>query len=1205
MNPSVFPAPAATALRRSRPARAGGFALVVTLLIISLLAIVAVSFLTSMSSERQTANAYLSKTRAEQAAQAGVDAAEAILSESFRDFPDSCTVWDTKQTYNTGTPNGQESATTVAGATNEGTSLYLRAVASGTVADPNYTGTTPAANDPKGNNPNNQACKTFVLPLISGVPGGNAQLASTIHLTTDLTEADPAKQTDPTKTYCTDLNVRRFGKSVANPYGDLQGVIGSPPGWTDNKPIGPKPARAYWINLKGNNGLVTGRYAFWIDDESFRANVDAIGNAAAAARIDDGPAATKRYPLTATTGQPYIVGPVDASLSGALQTITVNSVLESVADSATDAQRVLSTRSSYSLGLFPDFKGFSHTFDVDPAPLSAKTTALIDGLRYLSTIHSGTLNLTRHGTQRVNLNTTVTNVDLASPTAVASIQKQIDQIVQTLKFHLPNFGQRFYRTSAATDATTLNNATMVNQTATLQGEGIGDPTQIYLYKVAANLRDYLDSDCQPTLIAAGGTVVPPQAPVQPFGDSGQANPMWAIGKEAAPFLQETAVRFRPVVNKGVDSNGKTIYNFTLAVDYYLEFWNMTDHDVYVSGPSTVDRPSLNGAYINITNQQTWDGYPHNEPFTKISSPPPVTRVSDFTIDLSKGSNAAGEAVVFRAGQATVITTDPDYQTYQFATPIHSSTKYTSLTGVPNPHTTFYCPIVPPGTRTFSGTTGPDDYGIVPEFRDGTQDYQTEVTFYNQYGYFDCALFGIAEGGGPVSTYTATATGDGDYNNYSYGGSLYGNSLVSEMGDPRTNNEQMIFYRATGAAAGDLSRYYNGNHTLGYPNANYVQPVGGSFAPPGSSSTTNFIPWADYYTWPGSFTNPDQSTAPAVVADRPLVSIGQLGDLYDPARVNGSVIEVARGGGRTFKIGQRDDRVTYDPTGSPAAAVDNVPASQGWASWRLADVFSAGPVDANNPTGPVQEPIELPARLNINGATRDNGAGLRALLTGFHFQPSTVDPNLGTSEPLFHTPPAMAGTALTLQPSATNGLARIVAQMTARLQGSPALGSNIPWGPFFERGEFGELESNTAIFGKNVTSTFLKSTDLVSPNVDMNRTFDRGREELFRRLSEMICTRGDTFTVYVVGQSISQQTPRSALKVTGTHRMRVTFRLVPKLRNQATGNYGPFHPAYNAQASDDSIIVSAKNYDFNNPTQLNTRFAKPDRYDVQVLEANIF
>ena len=57
-----------------------------------------------------------------------MDSATALLSQSFRDFPDSVTVWDPQQSGNTGSPNGQESATTVTGAYNEGTTLYLHAV---------------------------------------------------------------------------------------------------------------------------------------------------------------------------------------------------------------------------------------------------------------------------------------------------------------------------------------------------------------------------------------------------------------------------------------------------------------------------------------------------------------------------------------------------------------------------------------------------------------------------------------------------------------------------------------------------------------------------------------------------------------------------------------------------------------------------------------------------------------------------------------------------------------------------------------------------------------------------------------------------------------------------------------------------------------------------------------------------------------------
>ena len=156
-----------------------------------------------------------------------MDSATAMLSQSFRDFPDSATVWDSQQSFNTGAPNGQESQTTVTGTANEGTTLYLRATprtvnvgsATVTVADAQYTppanpSATPdpanGPNNPTGNNPSNPACKTFALPLISGVTGGYAQLVSDVRAANggaratlpafDLSEVDPTKQTAPDKT---------------------------------------------------------------------------------------------------------------------------------------------------------------------------------------------------------------------------------------------------------------------------------------------------------------------------------------------------------------------------------------------------------------------------------------------------------------------------------------------------------------------------------------------------------------------------------------------------------------------------------------------------------------------------------------------------------------------------------------------------------------------------------------------------------------------------------------------------------------------------------------------------------------------------------------------------------------------------------------------------------------------------------------------
>ncbi len=996
--------------------------------------------------------------------------------------------------------------------------------------------------------------------------------------------------------------------------------------------MGPKPARAYWVNQTGSDGRLTGRYAFWVEDESFRVNANYASDNGA--RLDNtADSSTGKYPLDPITHQPYIDRPADGRMAGIFATnyYSTYGLGSQNGDPVSMASSILTTRKSYPGSFFPEPLAFAQPASTPPAT-PRFTSTILDNLHYLTTTQSGTLNLTRHGTQRLNLNTTVGTVDLSQTTrATQTIQHQIDQIVQALKFHLPNFGQRFYRTDTGTTGSTLN-ATQVVYNSTLQSEGVGDPNLIYLYKVAANLRDYIDSDGQPTLVQAGGTVYPTGAlptPIQPFGDTEQPNPMWAVGKEATPLLQETVVRFRPVAPQGPPVGVKGTY--TLAVDYYLEFWNPTDHDIIAS--------NLYNPKIHISDQQTWVGYPSGSPLN-LTKPDPVSPDNDFTIDLS--------GVVFRAGVATVITTDPDWKSYTYSSPTKTNTGgtaspiYKSDSGYPNPNTTFLCPILSPGTRTFTGTlpnqnTKTPDYGLYPVFRDPPppgstyQDYHTEVTFYNDYGYLDCQLFCLAEGGGSIWTTTDKYIGTpGGYNDYGYGGSLIGNSLVSEMGDPRTNNEQMMFHRMTGTTSGDLSRYFNGYHTLGYQNAEYVQPLGGpasNFSGTYATSGTTFYPWPDYYTWPSIHTDNvalSAQNAPAVIADRPLASIGQLGDVYDPARIAGSyngvsTPDTARGGGRTFKIGQRDDRVTYDLTGTPSPnnTVNNMPASLGWAAWRLTDIFSAGPVDPSNAYGPTQELIELPARVNINGVTRDGGAALRTLLAGFTFQPATsVDSGGNVVEPLFHTPTSIATQALSTQPTDSTGVSKLVAQIATRLNAaSPTTntaGVNKPWGPFFERGEFGEIEGTNsagkpaAIFGKNVTDSST-STDLMGSSVDMNTTFDRGREEVFRRLAEMICTRGDTFTVYAVGQALNQATATSTPVITSTQRQRVTFRLVPKQFVSTQPNqWVDFHPAYSTSLTDGTI---SKGFDFNasaqQPNDVAARFARPDRYDIQVLEVNSY
>ena len=552
---------------------------------------------------------------------------------------------------------------------------------------------------------------------------------------------------------------------------------------------------------------------------------------------------------------------------------------------------------------------------------------------------------------------------------------------------------------------------------------------------------------------------------------------------------------------------------------------------------------------------------------------------------------------------TVITTDPDCATYIFTSP-HGQQGATSSAIPPNvtpyasnPNNTYYCPDLLNGQRTFSGSIPQGFHGLQPSFRGSgyTYDYETEVTLCNGYGYLDSVPFAIDERQHYATWYSDTAA---EYHDYSYSSCLMGNfpdaglyfaTLPSQLGDPRTNNEQLTIQPYLSSGNADQSHYIYGTGkdvTLGYYNPSQRSDV------KGGTGTTGYQ-WPDYYALPTpqypatNTTDPMNATsAPMVVANGPLTSIGQLGDVYDPARLPGTknAIVSSRGGGRTFKIGQRDDRYSGDPTGNNSAnnSLDAVPASNAWAAWRLTDVFS------------IDDPIELPSRININGILRDKGATLLAAFQGFKFQPAT-----NPSDPVIHgdshISPSFAGSPLDTT-SSSNGFSQLIAQMTARLTShspvNPTNGPYVPTGPFFERGELAEIgDSNSALFGMSdpLSSTAGGSSTALVTGVDAYKSFDHSREELFRRISELICTRGDTFTVYAAGQSIAQNTTTAPLKITGTKRMRVTLRLVPKLADGSD-----FHPGYTVD-SNNRILPS-------NPADViaSNRFLKPDHYAAQVL-----
>lgn len=1014
---------------RSSLRRRQGFALVITLVVVALLTIIITAFLTTATNDRLISRVYLGREQAAAAARGGAEEAMAVIKESFELYPDAATYWDPEQVQLT--PSGFA----------EGTSLFIRATA-------NSSGTAPER-DPAKNTPDptNSARQTWVLPLVSGVPDRLPKLVTgkaTIVPPVDLGIGNPNGGNG------VDLNVARSP-------GDNLGWIGSPPDWTGTKP---KPVPAKWQEVLGPNGTVVARYAWWAEDDSFRlnANTSNADNASGLPkRADNDP---QTVPMKA--GQLSLAGPLKAA--GATP-----------ADAQSKANNIATVRQSLPGNAF-----------VEPAPFgygaTPPTTLEQDKLRYLTTNWSSSINASRYGAFRLNIN----DLRAGRPDQPATVQPNVERIIQAIGFQLPKFGQRFYRLNAG-----LNDDNVVSGTVA------AGHAQRYFYKLGANIRDYIDADRVPTIFtvnASGRYVLAPSTkPNEHPGDATPPpglppgyNPIYAMGKEAGLYIQEGAVKFNCTVSGT---------SYTLNIDYYIEVWNPSDKDIAAADLGTT-------------------------PFLKISRPPGWVD-NRGNQKIPDGANDPGRDIeipltgVFRAGSCTVVTTHPTEA--------------------------FPGNVIRGGAsqRTFTGSFPSGGY-IDLSFRStGASDYETSVIIGCNEGLIDGAM-------GCIPTYNNNSRIRFNASGVigPLGGTLLGNTMTpSQLGDPRSNNEYIkgLLWQAGGfASAPDQVRYINSG--TGFP-LNLGTPPARNSVDPGANQV-----WPDYYNMPTTG-SPNPGAGMSVVADEKMLSIGELGNVYDPARKRGTYtaadIEAARGGARTLKIGQHDDLI--DPT--PLSL-----SSEQWAAWRLCDIFT------------VFDDQQLAGTINPNGLLRDNGAALKALLTGFSFQ--GVNPGTST----IHGDPAVAGRSF--DAGAAAGADALITELKARLrrmapaaQGPIDLG--VTWGPLFERGELSEL----TIWGRNA------SGDSRLTGADMSRVSDRAREETYRRVSEQVCTRGNTYTVYAVGQAIQQATATSKKIVTGTQRLRITFRINPTYPATATGS----------------------GFDPNSPTAVRDRFARPTQYAVEILE----
>ena len=990
-------------------------------MILTLLAIVITAFMAGTSAERATARAFGNSTRAELAVRSAVSDGAMLLKAHFQAHPDSATTWE--PVFFSGT------------AVTAGTVLYFRDHPNQALFDPK--------NDP-----------VYLHPLMSG--GSCTKITGT---SSTLAVSDPALPfSHPDNSV--DLNHPRFA-------GDKVGWIGSPSTGLASVPVP-------WVYVTETTGSVShpvARYAYWIEDESFKVNANSAGKDPRGAQTEgDSPSQIPLQGLFAASSPD--------------------------APSDDQAATIVGVRELFPNQRFGDFRALNQ---------AGTTPDIAESAKFEGTAFSAVANVSRSGARRLNLNAVIQNSNDAG-----EIRNQLDRAIAAIKAQLPKFGQRFYRLNPAN----LND----DQVTSNQPFPQVDHMDTYLQKIAANIRDSVDTDSQPTIVnndaAKSIRVGRPAIGIEPVqtGTEGDSSAL-AIGKENVPYLEEFATRvtlnrFTPALL----NRNNTGANFDFDLDYYFEFWNMTGTDIRASdlGPNP---------FLRVYNQAAWD--------TGGGTPIPAGRPFEVPIPAT---------AVFPAGMATVVTTDP-----------HPNTKLLSAAMAGN---VIVAPVQNDADRHYSGTTFkfstvfPFGYRVNIVARSpggangvtlGATDYETRMVLGNDYGILESMnALPIARAGANASKEGISINNDlgteidsEDY--FVRGGSLKSGPAPSEYGDPRTNNEQL--YMRTYARGGDpdQTRYF-GN---GLDNA--MVPAQSSFGALNFRVNADYPGYVDPTCWPDCSSEtpaPVANCKPMVVPNAPMKSIGELGHLFDPARglgaYAGANIAWSRGGGRTLAVGQPD----------PLWDKDSTSASREWTAWRLADIFST------------TDELRQEGRINVNGVRRDNGEALKAALYGYTFSTGT------------DADPAIAGQALT--PAATDEL---IGQIIARLKNTSDSFSKTV-GPLAERGELSELP----IFATGKTLTGLGAETF----------YDRGREELFRRLVELTATRGNIFSIYALGQAL-QQTSTGAKVVTATCRRKALVELAPLWLPPIEGD------------------PSLNDFDTGDPDKITARFRPPDAYMVKVLQ----
>lgn len=1080
--------------------------LLLTLVMVAGVTVILLVFARLVMVEKRITRSYSEIARAELMAEAGLADAQQLLLELFTKFPDSCTFWD-PAIADTSTP---------------GTVFMYRDI---------------PANEAHVSG--NGAAKIYACPLISGVQWdgkmpGQLYSSYTNTLTANATASENSININSPKRFNEDPN-----------------------GWVGKLPTAsePTPIQVPWVEVKDAEGNAIGRYAFWIEDESFKLNI----NVASAA------------PRGTTPGN----SPTDKSLLALF--------------SASEASTVVDRRAALPNSRLLSSEQLAH---MDLGQYFSQN-------RFLITHNSGGLDLSRTGSRRLGVNETVEKSlqdlgknsqgtpNLLSPEAAKVIKQGVGRLRAAIEANTPLFGNRAMRATDSVPLWTTNPSqrTYKNQINVANA----DVQSVYLDRLAVNIFDSISPSPNPTVLDNQGEVwvgervyaqnLFTKMAVNKIEDASEINQVRAIGKKPVPMLVEYVMHAKQISFVRPGTGGGTA-DYELEFQHYFEFVNMSDREIRPADGDLGPNPYFvlqNQPPINVVNT------------LGASSSNNIPTGRDFEIKLDGSFDRGGVPtdLVFAPHSRTVITTDPNWTLFPNNGITSGAAVYVVQNlFVPGTGESFLLGISNPPYQPMQwGENGVSDKGgITNVLRYAGSSYRTsseadevgELRMYsrtggskdplmravlgNDYGLLDATpSIRVSRGDGgshPIAFNTKKERTDNKLNHFR--GSFFGGDKSNDASatdrdlfregafDPRGKMEPLTL---------DLSLFAFStfvDNGMGVTQGRKKATLGAAAA--------DELNAGNLYFWPTD----RQPSLPLTAANAPMRiplsswgTIGSLGDIYDPVvfSTSASTREKIRPGGLTLAVGQPDP--LYDGTRSAAAVLNSLSeledfqrsVSREWAGWRLADVFS---------TRSLEEPVRIEGLFNPNGILRDNGAAFRALLEGL----------VMNSVPQVAGDTYVTANMTNLEPSNRRGALRsnsvghggraAANYLAARLSKE----HNNIFSPFWERGELSQL-----------TSFSLDQTEALIISGKKNNTLPgRGLEEVVKRIIEMITPKGDTYSVYLVGQTLD---PRG--DPTATQAQRVMIRLHPV-----------WEPALEASFnSEDSASVEE-------------RFRKPDRWRVEIL-----